>query len=187
MFPFISSLDEFYEAKQAVYDCMRSLERENLIYHQQPLIGVLVELPSIVEIIDELAAEVDFLSIGTNDFVQYMLAVDRTNEKVVHYYQPYHPAVLRSLAKIVRAANRQNKTISVCGELAHEKDFIPFFLGIGVRVLSVYPKFLPCVQNIISNLTISEAEEYTQRLLSEVTIKGVQRAIDESSKRYPSI
>jgi phosphotransferase system enzyme I (PtsP) len=187
MFPFISSLDEFYEARQAVYDCMRSLESENLIYHQQPLIGVLVELPSIVEIIDELAAVVDFLSIGTNDFVQYMLAVDRANEKVVHYYQPYHPAVLRSLTKIVRAANKQSKKISVCGELAHEKDFIPFFLGIGIRVLSVYPKFLPCVQNIISNLKISEAEEYTQRLLSEVTIQGVRRAIDEFRKSYPAI
>ena len=187
MFPFISSLDEFFEARQAVYECMRSLERENLIYHQQPLIGVLVELPSIVEIIDELAAEVDFLSIGTNDFVQYLLAVDRTNEKVVHYYQPYHPAVLRSLAKIVKAANKQNKKISVCGELAHEKDFIPFFLGIGVRMLSVYPKFLPSVQNIISNLKICEAEEYTQRLLSEVTIKGVQRTIDEWGKSYPAI
>lgn len=187
MFPFVSSLDEFYEARQAVYDCMRSLERENLIYHQHPLIGVLVELPSIVEIIDELAAEVDFLSIGTNDLVQYLLAVDRTNEKVVHYYQPYHPAVLRSLAKIVTAANKQNKKISVCGELAHEKDYIPFFLGIGIRILSVYPKFLPSVQNIISSLKISEAEEYAERLLSAVTIQGVKRAIDELNKRYPAI
>jgi len=140
-----------------------------------------------VEIIDELVAETDFLSIGTNDFIQYMLAVDRTNEKVVDYYQPYHPAVLRSLAKIVRAANTQNKSISVCGELAHEKDYIPFLLGIGVQILSVYPKFLPSVQNIISSLTISEAIAYAQRLLSEATIQGVYRAIDEFNKGYPPI
>lgn len=187
MFPLISSLDEFQQARQAVYDCILALERENLPHHQYPLIGVLVELPSIVEIIDELAAEADFLSIGTNDFVQYMLAVDRTNEKVVDYYQPHHPAVLRSLAKIVMSANSQNKKISVCGELAHEKDYIPFLLGIGVRILSVYPKFLPSVQNIISNLKIAEAEAYAQRLLSEATIQGVYRAIDELNKSYLTI
>jgi phosphotransferase system enzyme I (PtsP) len=141
-----------------------------------------VELPSIVEIIDALAAEADFLSIGTNDFVQYMLAVDRSNEKVIDYYQPHHPAVLRSLAKIVKAANSQNKKISVCGELAHEKDYIPFLLGIGIRILSVYPKFLPSVQNMVSNLKISEAQAYAQRLLSEATIQGVHRTIEEWNK-----
>ena len=87
-----------------------------------------------------------------------MLAVDRTNEKVAEYYQPYHPAVLRSLAKIVRAARDHNKEISVCGELAHEPKYIPFLLGIGIRALSVYPKFLPSVQKIISNLKISDAD-----------------------------
>jgi phosphotransferase system enzyme I (PtsP) len=187
MFPLISSLDEFQQAKQAVDDCMLALEMGNLPHHQQPLIGVLVELPSVVEIIDELVAEADFLSIGTNDFVQYMLAVDRTNEKVAEYYKPCHPAVLRSLAKIVKAANAQNKKISVCGELAHEKDYIPFLLGIGVRILSVYPKFLPAVQKIISSLTISEASAYAQKLLSEATIQGVHRAVDEFNKSYLAI
>ena len=187
IFPLISSLDEFQQAREAVNDCMLALEMENLPHHQHPLIGVLIELPSIVEIIDELAAETDFLSIGTNDFVQYMLAVDRTNEKVVDYYQPNHPAVLRSLAKIVKAADTQNKEISVCGELAHEKEYIPFLLGIGVRILSVYPKFLPSVQNIISSLTISEAEAYAQRLLSEATIQGVYRTVAEFNKSYLAV
>ncbi|UCG78453.1 MAG: phosphoenolpyruvate--protein phosphotransferase, partial [Nitrospirota bacterium] len=182
MFPLISSLDEFQQARQAVYDCLHTLEIENLPHHQHPLIGVLVELPSIVEVIDELVAETDFLSIGTNDFVQYMLAVDRTNEKVAEYYQPCHPAVLRSLSKMVKAANSQNKKISVCGELAHDKDYIPFLLGIGIRILSVYPKFLPSVQNIVSNLKISESEAYAQRLLSEATIRGVRLAIEKLNK-----
>jgi len=187
MFPLISSLDEFQQARQAVYDCLQALEKEQLPHHPHPLIGVLVELPSIVEIIDEFAAEADFLSIGTNDFVQYMLAVDRTNEKVAGYYQPYHPAVLRSLAKMVKAADAQNKKISVCGELAHDQDYIPFLLGVGVRILSVYPKFLPLVQNIVSNLKISEAEAYAQRLLSEPTIQGVHRTVEELKKKSLAI
>jgi len=179
MFPLISSLDEFYEARQAVYECMLALESENLPHHQQPLIGVLVELPSIVEIIDELAAEADFLSIGTNDFVQYMLAVDRTNEKVAGYYNPYHPSVLRALAKIVKAAIQQDTHVSVCGEMAHQVEYIPFFAGIGVRCLSVYPKFLPEVQKFITGMKISDAESYARRLLAEATISGVRAVMQE--------
>jgi phosphotransferase system enzyme I (PtsP) len=182
MFPMISSLDDYQEARQAVYNCMAHLERDNLSHHQNPLIGALIELPCVVEIIDALAAEADFLSIGTNDFVQYLLAVDRANEKVAEYYQPYHPAVLRSLAKIVRAARDHNKEISICGELAHDPKYIPFLLGIGIRALSVYPKFLPSVQKIINNLKISDADIYADQLLAENSLKG----IGEVLQRLPS-
>lgn len=182
MFPMISSLDDYQEARQAVYNCMAHLERDNLSHHQKPLVGALIELPCVVEIIDALAAEADFLSIGTNDFVQYLLAVDRANEKVAEYYQPYHPAVLRSLAKIVRAARDHNKEISICGELAHDPKYIPFLLGIGIRALSVYPKFLPSVQKIINNLKISDADIYADQLLAENSLKG----IGEVLQRLPS-
>jgi phosphotransferase system enzyme I (PtsP) len=177
MFPLISSLDEFYEARQAVYDCISALERENLAHHPQPFIGVLVELPSMVEIIAELAAEADFLSIGTNDFVQYMLAVDRSNEQVAEYYKPYHPSVLRALNKIVKAAIQQKTDISVCGEMAHQAEYIPFLTGIGIRSLSVYPKFLPEVQRFLCGMRISDAEFTAERLLSETTINGVQAVL----------
>jgi phosphotransferase system enzyme I (PtsP) len=184
MFPMISSLDEYREARQAVYNCMADLERDKLSHHQRPLIGALIELPCVVEIIDELAAEADFLSIGTNDFVQYMLAVDRTNEKVAEYYQPYHPAVLRSLAKIVRAARYRNKDISVCGELAHDSKYIPFFLGIGIRALSVYPKFLPVVQKKICNLKLSDADLYAEQLLAENSLKGAGEVLQHLTKTF---
>ena len=177
LFPMISSLDDFQEARQAVYNCMSQLERENQPHHQKPLIGALIELPCVVEIIDALAAEADFLSIGTNDFVQYLLAVDRTSEEVAEYYQPYHPAVLRSLAKIVRAALDHNKEISICGELAHEPKFIPFLLGIGIRAFSVYPKFLPSVQKIIKNLKISDADNYAEQLLQKNSLKGISEVL----------
>ncbi len=174
MFPMISSLDDYQKARQT--------EREKLSHHCNPLIGALIELPCVVEIIDALAAEADFLSIGTNDFIQYMLAVDRTNEKVAEYYQPYHPAVLRSLAKIARAARDHKKEISICGELAHEPKYIPFLLGIGIRTLSVYPNFLPSVQKVISNLKISDADVYAEQLLSENSLKGTGEVL----QRLPS-
>jgi phosphotransferase system enzyme I (PtsP) len=172
MFPLISSLDEFQKARQMIYDCLAELERENLPHHREPLTGVLIELPCLVEIIDALAAEADFLSIGTNDFIQYMLGVDRTNEKVAEYFQPFHPAVLKSLARIVRAARYRKKEISVCGEVAHNPEYIPFLLGIGVRSLSVYPKFLPYIQKEIYKLNLSDAKAYAKRLLTENSLKG---------------
>jgi phosphotransferase system enzyme I (PtsP) len=163
---------------------MADLERDNLSYHQKPLIGALIEIPSVVEIIDALAVEVDFLSIGTNDLIQYMLAVDRTNAKVNEYYQPNHPAVLRGLAKIARAAKYRNKEISVCGEMAHDPKFIPFLLGIGIRILSIYPKFLPSIQKIISNLKLSDAKSYAERLLAENSLKGTGEVLQHLKKTF---
>nr|MBC8247262.1 phosphoenolpyruvate--protein phosphotransferase [Deltaproteobacteria bacterium] len=184
LFPMISSLDDFLKARQTVYNCMGDLEREKLSHHRKPLIGALIELPCVVEIIDALTAEADFLSIGTNDFIQYMLAVDRTNAKVAEYYQPYHPAVLRSLAKIVRAARYHNKEISVCGELAHDPIYIPFLLGIGIRALSAYPKFLFSVQKIICNLKLSDAKSYADQLLAENSLKGTGEVRQRLSRTF---
>ena len=174
MFPMVASVDDYQKARQAVYNCLADLERDNLSHHPKPSIGALIELPCVVEIIDALASEADFLSIGSNDFIQYMLAVDRTNDNVAQYYKPYHPAVLRSLEKIVRAVRYHNKEISICGELAHDPQYIPFLLGIGIRTLSTYPTFLPVVQKIISDLKLSDAKSYTEQLLAENSLKGTE-------------
>jgi phosphotransferase system enzyme I (PtsP) len=182
MFPLISSLDEFGEAKEAVFDAINELENKKLPHHQHPLIGALLEIPSVVEIIDELAAAADFLSIGTNDFIQYTLAVDRSNEEVAAYYCPYHPSVLRGLSKIAQAAERQNKDLSICGEMAHQMEYIPFLVGIGLRILSVHPKFLPSVQKAINGFTIDDANLYTTRLLSETTLKGIRKILKSFNK-----
>lgn len=177
MFPLISSLDEFILARQVVNECMTALELENLEYHLNPEIGMMVEVPSVVEIMDAFAGVSDFFSVGTNDFVQYTLAVDRTNEKVADYYKPYHPSVLRSLARIVKSANDNNKPISICGEMGHEPEYIPFLIGIGVRAISVDPRFLPQVQKLISGLTLKQAEKYTQELLSLTSLKDIQNCL----------
>jgi phosphotransferase system, enzyme I, PtsP len=173
MFPMISSIDECDEARQAVHDALSALAAEKLAHYAKPLIGAMIELPAIGQIIDELALRADFFSIGTNDFIQYMLAVDRTNQNVAEYYQPYHPAVLRALKNVVRGAIGCGKSISVCGEVAHHSEFIAFLIGIGIRRLSVDPQFLPLVQQTVSRLMVGEAEDYAKSLSAAATLSGV--------------
>lgn len=177
MFPMISSLDEFRQARQIVHECVDQLQAESLPHHQSPTIGMMVEMPAVVETIEEFAHEADFFSIGTNDFIQFMLAVDRANEKVSSYYCPHHPAVLRALAKIVSAAIKENIDVSICGEMAHQQEYLPFLLGIGVRKLSVDPQFLPVVQSVVEKLTLSETKKEAQSLLEESSIINIEKRL----------
>jgi phosphotransferase system enzyme I (PtsP) len=179
MFPMISSVDQFIESRQVVYNCMEALSRENLPFYDNPSIGMMVELPCVLEIMDELAKEADFFSIGTNDFVQYMLAVDRTNHRVSEYYCAHHPSVLRGLSRIVDVAQQKGRDISVCGEMAHIPEYIPFLLGIGIKQLSIDPMFLPLVQQNITRISTSEAEAYAEALLAQPTIKGIAAVMKE--------
>jgi len=186
MFPLVSSLDEFRQARKCLEECMHELASQGLSYHETPQVGMMVELPAIVEIADDVAEEADFSSIGTNDFVQYILAADRTNEQVDNYYQPYHPSVLRSLKRIVDAHVRRGKDISVCGEAAHELDYLRFLVGIGVKILSVDPRFVPSIQRSLADLDMEEARYYAAELLSKNTVSGVLETIKEyNALSYP--
>ncbi len=144
-----------------------------------PQIGMMLELPSVVELIDDLANEVDFFSIGTNDFVQYMLAADRANDRVADYYTPHHPSVLRALSRIAKAVTHVGKDLSVCGEMAKEPAFIPFFLGIGIRKLSVNQQFLYSVQQCIAKWSLPDAKAYAQLLLAQNSVEGVAKVLAE--------
>jgi phosphotransferase system, enzyme I, PtsP len=174
VFPMISAIDEFRQARHAVEEAMVDLARQNLSFHATPALGAMIELPAVLDIIDELAKEADFFSIGTNDFIQYMLAVDRSNERVAAYYQPYHPSILRSLHRIIQAAVKARIEVSICGEMGHEPEFIPFFIGVGLRTFSVDPYFLRAVQDEVVNLSVSEAAAYARTLLAESTLEGIQ-------------
>ncbi|TWI70327.1 phosphotransferase system enzyme I (PtsP) [Desulfobotulus alkaliphilus] len=177
MFPMISGLDEFREARSMVYACMESLREDGLGFHENPEIGMMVELPAAVGIIEDFAKEADFFSIGTNDLVQYMLAVDRSNPKVAHYYQPWHPAVLRSLARIAEAGSKAGIDVSVCGEMGHEPAFIPFLLGIGIRTLSLDPQFMPAVQQQIQKMDLEKAERHAAELLGMASTKALSEVL----------
>ena len=178
MFPMISSVDEFETARASVHATMDELSKDGFKHHRQPAIGAMIELPAVVDIMDELALKADFFSVGTNDFIQYMLAVDRTNENVAHYYDPYHPGVMRALARVVQVSRKHGKAICVCGEVAHDPDYIPFLLGIGVRRLSLDPQFLPGVQKCVAAVDIAESEKKARALLACSTRSCVQKILE---------
>ena len=177
MFPMISSLDEFLEAKEVVMESIGALREEGVACNKTPAIGMMVELPAVLEIIDELAEEVDFFSIGTNDFVQYMLAVDRTNEKVADLYLPQHPSILRALKKVVDAANSRQKDVSICGDMAYDARYIPYLLGIGIRKFSLNSRYLPQVQHLIENTDSKSAEAKTRQYLKRSKISDTNKMI----------
>ncbi|WP_372682080.1 phosphoenolpyruvate--protein phosphotransferase [Desulfosarcina sp.] len=177
MFTLISSVDDFLLARQVVRDCLDRLKADGLDHNDHPAIGMMVELPSVVETMAEFAEEADFFSIGTNDFVQYMLGVDRSNKRVADYYRPEHPSVLRALERVVRVAADHDKPISVCGEMGHDDQMVPFLLGIGIRRLSIDPQFMPLVHQRIAGLDVGRCKDYARALLSAGSIDAVQKIL----------
>ncbi|BCG58931.1 phosphoenolpyruvate--protein phosphotransferase [Paenibacillus sp. URB8-2] len=159
MFPMISSIEEVREAKAVLEEVKKDLDRRGIPYNSKLPIGIMIEVPAAVMIADFLAEEVDFFSIGTNDLVQYALAVDRMNEQIAHMYHPYHPAVLRMIRMTVEAAKAAGIGISVCGELAGDERSLPLWLELGVSDLSMSPQALLRVKHRTLNTTASEARK----------------------------
>ncbi len=179
MFPLISSLDDFLEAKDFVYDCAGVLDSEGLSHNGTPKLGAMVELPSAVEQIGELAEEADFLSIGTNDLVQYLLGIDRTNELVSHLYTLYHPAVLRSIERVVRVCTKKQCEVSVCGDAAKDIPILTFMIGIGLRKISVEPRALPSVLRAVRNMNVEEIMGLSRHILRLKTVAQVRWELEK--------
>jgi len=177
MFPMIASLDEFFEARRVVFDCIKLLRKEKIPFNKNLKIGLMIELPSVLEIIDVLAYHADFFSIGTNDFIQYMLAVDRTNEKVAEFYLPHHPSILRALSKIVNSAQKFNKDVSICGDMVHNEKYLNFLLGIGIRTVSLNPDYIPRIQGAIMKLNLEEAKSCAKNILKVSSLKETTKLI----------
>ncbi|GGN96126.1 phosphoenolpyruvate--protein phosphotransferase [Saccharibacillus kuerlensis] len=159
MYPMISSVDEVHQAKKLLLKAMRQLDDRGEAYRSDLPVGIMIEVPAAAAIADLLAEEVDFFSIGTNDLVQYVLAVDRMNEQIAHMYHPYHPAVLRMLRMTANAAHDRGIEVSVCGELAGDERAIPLWLELGVGKLSMSPQSLLRVKHRVLNTTASLARE----------------------------
>ncbi|HEY3366511.1 MAG TPA: phosphoenolpyruvate--protein phosphotransferase [Symbiobacteriaceae bacterium] len=165
MFPMVANLDELRRAKAALEEARLTLEARGVPYGN-PEVGIMVEIPSAALIAEHLAAEVDFFSIGTNDLTQYALAVDRGNPELTSLYQPYHPAVLRLIDMVVRAAHGRNKWVGVCGELAGQQVGALLLLGLGVDELSMSTPLLPAVRRLIRRTPYHRAQAVAREALA---------------------
>jgi len=186
MFPLISSLMEFRQAKMTVYDAMEDLEEEGIVVKKDIPIGMMLETPAAAIQIKEFCREVSFVSIGTNDLIQYMLAVDRGNERVSQFYTPSHPAVLRVLRDVVRTCTKVGVGCSLCGEMAGQPLYTMFLLGIGMRELSMAPANIPEVKKLIRLVSIPQTQRVARRALTFDTERQVTNYLrDETRKLLP--
>ena len=159
MYPMISGLDELKQANALLEEYKAELRQENIPFDEHLEVGAMIETPSAVMVADALAKHVKFFSIGTNDLIQYSLAVDRMNEKIAHLYEPTHPAIVRLIKITVDAAHKHNVRVSVCGEMAGDPVLAPLLLGLGIDELSSAPSLVPPLKFLIRRLKLTEARE----------------------------
>ncbi len=155
MFPMISGVDELRRANAVLEECRQELRAEGIPFNEQMEVGAMIEVPSAALVADLLAKECDFFSIGTNDLIQYTIAVDRINERIAHLYEPTHPAIIRLIKMIVNAAHAHNLWVGVCGEMAGEIALTPLLVGLGVDELSTGAALVPRVKRAVQSLDIS--------------------------------
>lgn len=157
MFPMISSVDEVIKAKEIIEICKNELKKEKIAFNPEIEIGAMIEVPSAAITSDLIAEECDFLSIGTNDLIQYTLAVDRDNQAVLSYYQPCHPAVIKLMKLTVKNAHKKGVKVAICGEMASEPEFIPILIGLGIDEFSVSPGKILLIKKEILQCDLHES------------------------------
>jgi phosphotransferase system enzyme I (PtsI) len=185
MFPMISGLDELRRAIAVLEECKEELRSSKVELAEKLDVGAMIEIPSAAISANVLASEVDFFSIGTNDLIQYALAVDRVNEKIAHLYQPTHPAVLRLLKMIADAAHANNLWVGVCGEMAGDVALVPLLLGLGVDELSTAAILVPRVKRAVQSLGIPECRDLVEETFKLNTASEVlARCLELADKRY---
>lgn len=183
MFPMISGLGELAAAKAALQKVRESLVKEGTKIDPNLQVGIMIEVPSAVAVADLLAREVDFFSVGTNDLVQYALAIDRVNEHVAYLYEPLHPAILRMIKVAVEAGHRASIPVSLCGEMAGEPLYIPILLGFELDSLSMNALAVPRVKKIIRNANLEECKLYLQDVLQFSTAEQINQYLRDLAWR----
>lgn len=173
MIPMVSGRHEVIEVRRIVAEVQEELASESIAFDQDMLIGIMVEVPSVAIVIDQFCDICDFFSIGTNDLIQYITAVDRTNEHVASLYRPGHPAVLRTLDRVITTARQYEVPISLCGEMAGDPTFVVLLLGLGLRAFSVSPPLIPEVKKIVRSVSLYDAEVIAETALQMLTTREV--------------
>ncbi len=175
MFPMISGIEELRQAKEIVKACKKELEKEGKKFNPDISIGVMIEVPSAALTADTLAKECDFFSIGTNDLIQYSLAVDRTNEKVAYLYEPGHPAVLKLVKSTIDSAQRNNIWVGLCGEMSAEPVLAFLLLGLGLNELSMPPPQVLKIKELIQKVSFEEAKKAALKAIDLSTAQEVEK------------
>ena len=180
MFPMISGVEELLDAKAVLEEARQELRAEGAPFDESCAVGAMIEIPSAAMIADQLAGEVDFFSIGTNDLIQYAIAVDRGNEKVAYLFDPLHPGVLRLIRRVVEAGDAQGIPVMVCGEMAGDPWFSALLLGLGVEGLSMSPMAIPAVKRAIRSVTMQEARSLAEAVLELRTGEEIRSYLEKA-------
>jgi phosphoenolpyruvate-protein phosphotransferase (PTS system enzyme I) len=169
LIPMISSYEEVVTVKGIIKKVSEDLQNEGATFNPDVKVGIMIEVPSAVIMAGAMAELVDFFSIGTNDLVQYALAIDRNNKEVAHLYQPLHPAILRMLKHVMDVGKKKNVPVSICGEMAGDPLHLPILLGLGFNVLSMTPKSIPAIKSMIRAMNVSETKDFMEKVLKQNT------------------
>ncbi|MBM4059667.1 MAG: phosphoenolpyruvate--protein phosphotransferase [Planctomycetes bacterium] len=179
MLPMITSRSEVVRCREVLQQLVDDLAAAGVPYDPKIGLGVMVEVPVVVAVLDDILPIVDFVSVGTNDLVQYLLAVDRDNQRVAKMYDPFHPGVLRVLQQIAGAAAAAGRSASICGEIAGDHWFTPLLVGLGFRELSMAPVFLPRVKLMLRSFSVDECRDLAARAVAMQSAAAVRRLVQE--------
>lgn len=181
MLPMISTIEEIWKSKEIITDCKKELKADKIHFDNHIKVGVMIEVPSAAVMSKEFSEEVDFISIGTNDLIQYLMAVDRGNDLVSNLYQEFNPVVIRTIQHIVKEAKKNHKSVSVCGEMAADTLAIPLLIGLGLDSLSISPSTILYAKRIIRSCDYKKAKELAEECL---TLRTQEEIISKLEKFF---
>jgi phosphoenolpyruvate-protein phosphotransferase (PTS system enzyme I) len=183
MFPMVSTLMELRQCKMILADVKEELEEERIDFNRKLPVGTMIEVPSAALMAEEMAKEVNFFSLGTNDLIQYTLAADRTNEHVAALYNAGDPSVLKLIDHVIRAAGKQKIDVCVCGEMSGDPVYTIMLLGLGLRQLSMTPQSIPEIKKVIRSINIEEAKQVAQEAMRFETARDVNNYLRDQTRR----
>jgi len=179
MLPMVSTLKEVRESKRIIEECKTELKNEKVKFDEDIQLGIMIEVPSAAVMARDFAKEIDFLSIGTNDLIQYLMAVDRGNDLVSELYQEFSPVVVRTLKHIVDEAKKEKKPVSLCGEMAADTLAMPLLVGLGIESLSMSPSTVPYAKRIIRSCDYKKMKRLANKCNSSITEEEVKEEIEK--------
>jgi phosphotransferase system enzyme I (PtsI) len=179
LFPMITGCGELLEARRAMQEAAQSLAAEGVEHNPDIEVGVMIEVPSAVVMADQLAELCDFFSIGTNDLIQYSLAIDRGNRNVAYLYDPLNPAVIRMIKHVADVARRKKIRVAMCGEMAGEPIYIPILLGLGITEWSMVPHTIPIVKRMVRGLSALDARKFVKEIVDLASAEEINRLARE--------